>query len=56
MEVSGQLHDPAALSLGKIAPDTHRIGDWVGPRSSGAVEKIRLTHAREHMSRLFNPP
>jgi hypothetical protein len=28
MEVSGQLHAPAALSQGKI-PDTHWIGGWV---------------------------
>jgi len=28
MEVSGQLHFPAA-----VPPDTHRIGGWVGPRA-----------------------
>jgi len=29
-EVSGQLHVPAALPSGKRAPDTRRIGGWVG--------------------------
>jgi len=33
MEVSGQLHAPAALPLGEIAPGTHWIGGWVGPRA-----------------------
>jgi hypothetical protein len=32
MDVSGQLHTPAALPPGK-EPDTHRIGGWVGPRA-----------------------
>jgi hypothetical protein len=31
MEVSGQLHTPAALPLGKIAPYTHWTGSLVGP-------------------------
>jgi hypothetical protein len=31
MEVSGQLHDPAALPHER-APCTHWIGGWVGPR------------------------
>jgi hypothetical protein len=30
MEVSGQLHAPAALSLGISPPGTHSIGGWVG--------------------------
>jgi hypothetical protein len=30
MDVSGQLHDLAALHTGKH-PSTHSIGDWVGP-------------------------
>jgi hypothetical protein len=34
MEVSGQLHAPAALPPGKEPPGTHWIGGWVGP---GAV-------------------
>jgi len=33
MEVSGQLHAPAALSPREIAPGTHWIGRWVGPRA-----------------------
>jgi hypothetical protein len=31
MEVSGQLHAPAALPPGK-SPGTHFIGGWVEPR------------------------
>jgi hypothetical protein len=31
MEVSGQLHAPAALPSGR-APGTHWIGGWVGSR------------------------
>jgi hypothetical protein len=33
MEVSGQIHAPAALPPEKGAPGTHRIGGWVGPRA-----------------------
>ena len=33
MEVSGQLYDPAALSMGKN-PGTHRMGGHLGPRSA----------------------
>jgi hypothetical protein len=33
MEVSAQLHAPAALPPGKRAPGTHLIGGWVGPRA-----------------------
>jgi len=32
MEVSGQLHVPAAVPPGEIAPGTHWFGGWVGPR------------------------
>jgi hypothetical protein len=44
MEVSGQLHDPAALPPRKErAPDTHWIGGWVGPRAVlEAVVKIKI--------------
>jgi hypothetical protein len=35
MEVSGQLHAPAALPPGKEPPGTHWIGGWVGPVISG---------------------
>jgi hypothetical protein len=48
MEVSGQLHAPAALPLGEIAPGTHWIGGWVGPRiGQDAVEKRKSVHCRE---------
>jgi len=33
MEVSGQLHAPAALLPGKKTPGTHRTGGWVNPRA-----------------------
>jgi hypothetical protein len=33
MEVSGQLHDAAALTLGENALCTHWIGGWVGLRA-----------------------
>jgi len=33
MEVSGQLHAPAALLPRKESPGTHWIGGWVGPRA-----------------------
>jgi len=29
--VSGQLQAQAALTPDQKAPDTHRIGDWMGP-------------------------
>jgi hypothetical protein len=32
MEVSGQIHGPAALPPGSRAADTHWMGGWVGPR------------------------
>jgi hypothetical protein len=32
LEVSGQLHAPAALRPGKEPPGTHCIGGWVDPR------------------------
>jgi hypothetical protein len=34
MEVSGQLHAPAALPPGEITHGTHSIGGEVGPRAS----------------------
>jgi hypothetical protein len=34
MEVSGQLHVPSDLSLGKTAPSSHWIGGWVDPRTA----------------------
>jgi hypothetical protein len=34
--VSGQLHDPADLPEKKIDPGTHRIVDFVGPRTSSS--------------------
>jgi hypothetical protein len=43
LEVSGQLHAPAALALGKEPSDTHWIGGWVGPRAGlDDVEKRKF--------------
>jgi len=45
MEMSGQPHALATLSLGKKAPNTHWIGARVGPRASlghGGKEKKSL--------------
>jgi len=40
MEMTVQLHAPAAFTPGERAPETHRIGGWVGPRAGlEAVEK-----------------
>jgi hypothetical protein len=43
MKASGQLHAPAALPLGKRAPNTHWIGGWVGLRVTlDAVVKRKI--------------
>jgi len=43
MEVSGQLHAPAALPPEKEPPGTHWIGGWVGSRAGlGAVKKKKF--------------
>jgi hypothetical protein len=43
MEVSGQLHAPAALPPGETAPGTQWIGGWVGPRAGlDDVEKRKF--------------
>jgi hypothetical protein len=43
MEVSGQLHAPAALLSGKQPPGTHIIGDGMGPRAGvNVMDKINL--------------
>jgi hypothetical protein len=42
MQVSGQLHTPAALPSGR-SPGTHWIGGWVGPRAGlDAVVKRKI--------------
>jgi hypothetical protein len=46
MEVSGQVHGPAALPPGN-APGTHWIGGWVGPRAIlDAVVKRKIPNPR----------
>jgi hypothetical protein len=47
MEVSGQLHAPAALPPRERAPGTHWIGGWVGPRAVlDAVVKRKIPGPR----------
>jgi hypothetical protein len=47
MEVSGQLHAPAALPPKERAPGTHWIGGWVGPRAVlDAVVKRKIPNPR----------
>jgi hypothetical protein len=49
MEVSGQLHAPAALSPKERAPSTHWIGGWVGPRAvlDAVVKRKIISPCRE---------
>jgi hypothetical protein len=43
MEVSGQLHAPAALPPGKEPPGIHFIGRWMDPRAGlDDMEKWRF--------------
>jgi hypothetical protein len=52
MEVSGQLHAPAALSPREGAPGTHCIGGWVGPRAVlDAVVKRKIPSPRWESNR-----
>jgi hypothetical protein len=43
MEVIGQFNVPARFPPGEIAPSTHWVGDWVGPRSGlDAVQNRKI--------------
>jgi hypothetical protein len=43
LELSGQLHAPAAFTRGETASGTHWIGGWVGPRTGlDDVEKRKF--------------
>ena len=57
MEVSGELHAPAALPPGKYFRTTHRIGGWVGPRAGldGFGEKKSLFSIPEFEPRTVQP-
>jgi hypothetical protein len=44
MEVSGQLHAPTALALGKNPPGTHWIAGW-GPGPVWTLGSIDITTA-----------
>jgi hypothetical protein len=51
MEVSGQLHAPAALPPRERAPDTHWIGSWEDPRAIlDAVVKRKIPSPRRESS------
>jgi hypothetical protein len=51
MEVSGQLHAPAALPPGERAPGTHWIGGWVGPTAVlDAVVKRTISSPRRELN------
>jgi hypothetical protein len=41
LEVSGQLHAPAALPPGKEPPGTHWIGGWLCPRTGLDEVEVR---------------
>jgi hypothetical protein len=55
MEVSGQLHTPAALPPRERAPGTHWIGGWVSPRAVlDAVVKRKIpSPCRESNPRIW---
>jgi hypothetical protein len=56
MEVSGQLHAPAALPPGERAPGTHWIRCWVSPRVGlDVVEERKILHCRGIEPGLFSP-
>jgi hypothetical protein len=45
MEVSGQIHTPATLPLGKELTGIH-LGDWVGSRADlDTVVKVKFYYA-----------
>jgi hypothetical protein len=55
MEVSGQLHAPAALPKER-APFAHCIGGWVGPRAGlDAVEKKKYLAPAENQTPTVQP-
>jgi hypothetical protein len=61
MEVSCQLHVPAALPLGGKSPGTYRTGGWEGPRVGPVVvERINTRifqtvqfHLRKYVKTVF---
>jgi hypothetical protein len=57
MQVSGQLHAPAALPPGKRVPGTHWIGGWVGPRTAqddAEKRKVKTVIRMIHFKLKFN--
>jgi len=50
MEVSDQIHAPAALSPGKGPLRTHWIGGWVGPRAGLDAMVKRKIPSPQHRS------
>jgi hypothetical protein len=50
MEVSGQLHAPAALPPGKELPGTHWIGGWVDPTAVlDAVKRKQMPQKKQKL-------
>jgi hypothetical protein len=56
MEVSGQRHASAALTWGEIAPGTHWIGSWVGPRAGLDDVEIRKVLLLQEIEPPVNQP
>jgi hypothetical protein len=57
MEVSGELHAPAALAPGEDQPGTHWIGGWVGNRASpDTVVKRKIPSPRRYSNPLIMQP
>jgi hypothetical protein len=42
MEVSGKIHASAALCRGKIVPNVHWLGGWVGTRAGMETVKRKI--------------
>jgi len=56
MEVSGQLHAPAALLPGKEPPGTHWIGGWLGLRAGlDAVVKRKYPSPYRDLTPIIHP-
>jgi hypothetical protein len=54
MEVSCQLHAPAALPPGERVPGTHWIGEWMGTRDGlGAAGNGDSTRAAQPVVRAY---
>jgi hypothetical protein len=48
MEVSGQIHPPAAFIAGERVPVTHFIGGWAGPKTGLDKVVVELVLEMKH--------